>query len=257
MATASWRARRLDPDRSLGLRLTVAALGAFLVLVPFSLLTLLVEARWAPLRELDHEVAEELHSQALGSPGFVDATQLWTNVFAPMPLRAAMLGLALWLAYRRAPRLAAWVVVTMITGGLVGVVLKLLVGRHRPALLDPVSRAAGYSFPSGHALNATLAAGILLLVFLPYVKRMRWLLWAGALALPLLTGLSRAALGVHWISDVIGGWVLGTAIVAATAAAFATWRSSLGRPHVSMVREGVEPESTDPDSPAVRRTGGA
>jgi membrane-associated phospholipid phosphatase len=39
-----------------------------------------------------------------------------------------------------------------------------------------------------------------------------------------VTGLCRMALGVHWTSDVVGGWVLGIAVVAATSAAFRTWR---------------------------------
>jgi undecaprenyl-diphosphatase len=122
--------------------------------------------------------------------------------------------------------MALWVAVTMTVGGLLGLVLKLLVGRNRPELLDPVARAAGYSFPSGHALNAAVASGVFLLVFLPLVKqrRRRLGLWLAAIVVTVVTGICRIALGVHWTSDVVGGWILGVAVVAATAAAFATWR---------------------------------
>jgi membrane-associated phospholipid phosphatase len=117
----------------------------------------------------------------------------------------------------------------MTAGGVLGVVLKLLVGRHRPDLLDPVARASGYSFPSGHALNNALAASVFLLVLLPVFPRKRAFLWAGAIVIPLITGLSRIGLGVHWTSDVVAGWLLGVAVTAVTAWAYLGWEAGLRR----------------------------
>jgi membrane-associated phospholipid phosphatase len=240
----SWRHRRLDPDHSLGLRLTLASAAAFLVLVPFALLTLLVLGAWAPLHRLDTAVTDALHDFAQAHTGWVAVMRIWTEVFAPMPLRAVALLLVVWLLRRGARRLALWAATTMVVGGLVGPLLKLLVGRDRPDLLDPVARAAGYSFPSGHALNATLAAGVLLLVLLPYAGRgaARVALWVAAVLLTVLTGLSRVALGVHFTSDVLGGWLLGVAVVAATTAAFTSWRAHNGLRPVRPTRDGVAPE---------------
>ncbi|UQU62893.1 phosphatase PAP2 family protein [Couchioplanes caeruleus] len=221
----------------LGLRLTTAALLAVAVLVPFALLAVLVVGGWAPLHDGDAAITDALHSWALAHRGWRDAAVWWTNIFGPTPLRAATLGLVVWLLVRRARRLALWVVVTMVTGGVLGAVLKLLVGRHRPDLLDPVARATGYSFPSGHALNAALAAGVFVLV-LPVVRR-RWVLWTGAAVVAFLTGLTRIVLGVHWTSDVVGGWLLGVMVVAATAVAFT--RRGLD----SVVEQGVEPAVAD------------
>lgn len=240
----SWRHRRLDPDHSLGLRLTLAATAAFLVLVPFALLALLVLGAWAPLHRLDGAVTDALHGYALDHPAWVTVMRIWSEVFAPMPLRAVALLVVIWLLRRGARRLALWAATTMVVGGLFGPLLKLLVGRDRPELLDPVARAAGYSFPSGHALNATLAAGVLLLVFLPYTGRgaARVALWVAAVLLTVVTGLSRIALGVHFTSDVLGGWLLGVAVVAATTAAFTSWRAHTGLRPVRPARDGVAPE---------------
>ncbi|MEU7843048.1 phosphatase PAP2 family protein [Micromonospora sp. NPDC049114] len=240
----SWRRRRLDPDHSLGLRLTLAATATFLVLVPFALLALLVLGAWGPLHRLDTTITDALHDHAVRHPAWVALMDVWSAVFAPLPLRVVALLVVIWLLRRRARRLALWVATTMVVGGLMGPLLKLLVGRDRPELLDPVARAAGYSFPSGHALNATLAAGVLLLVFLPYVRRWaaRVALWIAALLLTLVTGLSRVSLGVHFTSDVLGGWLLGVAVIAATTAAFTSWRAHTGLRPVRPVRDGVAPE---------------
>ena len=226
-----------------------------LVLIPFSVLALLVISAWRPLRSLDQGLAEKLHAVAVANPNWASATQIWTDVFGPGPLRVTVLAVAAWLWWRGARRVAAWAATTMVTGGLLGATLKLLFGRERPGLLDPVSHATGYAFPSGHALTAALAAGVLLLALLPLVaqaddarrrRAARWGLWAAALAVTVLTGLSRVALGVHWLSDVLGGWVLGAAVVAATTAAFDTWRDRVGRRPTSPMSEGVFEDESQP-----------
>ncbi len=234
------------PDRALGLRLTLAAVLAFVLLVPLSLLAVLVVGNWPPLHSVDLDITDALHGFAAGHIAWVRAMAVWSYLCDPNVMRAAALVLAVWLWRRKdAPRLAWWVVVTMTVGGVLAALLKLLVGRHRPELLDPVARAAGYSFPSGHALNTALAAGVFLLVLLPFVhdrRRLRGLLWTMAILIPLITGVCRVGLGVHWTSDVLAGWLMGIAVVAATAAAFAAWRERSGRRRVKVTDEGVEPE---------------
>lgn len=231
-----------------GLRLTTAAALTFLTLVPFTLLAALVAGGWAPLHDLDEGVTNSLHSWALSHRGWTGAALWWTTVFSPNPLRLAALLLVIWLIRRGARPLALWVTTTMVVGGVLGGVLKLLVGRIRPDLLDPVARAAGHAFPSGHALNATLTAGVFVLVLLPVVREgRRWLLWGAAIVLAVLTGLTRVVIGVHWTSDVVAGWLLGVAVVAATAAAFTPLRPG------AVVEEGLDPELARTDGEPPRR----
>jgi undecaprenyl-diphosphatase len=115
----------------------------------------------------------------------------------------------------------------MIAGGLLGALLKLIFERERPSFLDPVATAVGYSFPSGHALNNALGAAVVLAVLLPMVRHRprlrRWLLVAG-IVVPALTGAFRIGLGVHYLSDVLAGWLFGLVVVAVTTAAFVARR---------------------------------
>lgn len=67
--------------------------------------------------------------------------------------------------------------------------------------------AQGYSFPSGHSTSATAVYASL-----PFYRRRGWLI-AVAILLPLLVGLSRVCLGVHYPTDVIFGWLLGLGCV--------------------------------------------
>ena len=89
-----------------------------------------------------------------------------------------------------------------------------------------MATAHGKSFPSGHSMSSLVAYGALLLVFLPsdpQAQRRVWLA-VGAATLVLAIGFSRLALGVHYITDVLGGFVLGAAWLIGSTAIFSIWR---------------------------------
>ncbi|MEU9534402.1 phosphatase PAP2 family protein [Streptomyces sp. NPDC048213] len=238
--------RRRTADRAFGVRLLGAAAIAALSAVPFALVLVLVEGHWRPLRAVDSGAAGHLHRTALDHPSWTSTLRFLSDwVWDPFTLRCAVAVLTGWLLYRRAWRLAAWSAVTAVAGGLTGLLVKVVVERARPSLEDPVARAPGFSFPSGHAMTATTTFAVLLLVLLPLVpRRARVVCWAVAGLSVLGVGFTRVALGVHWFSDVVGGWLLGLAVVASTAWAFEAWRADSGRRR-SEVTEGLEPELTE------------
>ncbi len=109
------------------------------------------------------------------------------------------------------------VVVAVAGGGGIAVVIwvaKHLVGRRRPALADALISPGGYSFPSGHATGAA-AVGVLCAWMLSRWVVHRWGLqvsvWAVTAALVVLIGFSRVYLAVHFPTDVLAGWFLGSA----------------------------------------------
>lgn len=236
------RWRRLDPDARFGLRLTLAAVAAFLVAVPFLLLMLLVLAKWTPLLAFDADVAGDLHAVALRHGGFVDALVAISAVFDPLVFRLLATAIAVWLLIARRRRLALWALVTTWGGALLGVAVKDVVGRSRPTFPEVVAIAPGRSFPSGHALGSMVGCGVLLMVLLPLVARgWRWLAWLAAAVVVAAVGFARVGLGVHYISDVVAGWVLGLGWLVANIAIFQAWRREVGA-RATEPGEGLEPE---------------
>ncbi|MEV0009944.1 phosphatase PAP2 family protein [Streptomyces sp. NPDC051840] len=250
-AVTGLRRRRRDADRRFGVRLFASAAVSAVAAVLFGLLLVLVESGWQPLRRLDAGAARWLNRTALDHPAWTGTLRFLSDVvWDPVTLRAAVALLTLWLLYRRAWRLAAWAAVTAVAGGLVGLLAKMVVERARPSLPDPVAHAPGYSFPSGHAMAATTSFAVLLLVLLPLVRRnLRPLCWAVAVLSVLGVGFTRIALGVHWFSDVVGGWTLGLAVVALTGWSFEAWRADAGLRRTEMA-EGLEPELSGEDPEA-------
>ncbi|SHM92633.1 phosphatase PAP2 family protein [Actinacidiphila paucisporea] len=239
------RVRRAD--RKYGVHLLGSAAGAAAAAVLFGLVLVLVEAHWEPLRRMDTGAAGTLHHFALRHHEWTRVLAFVSNwILGPGILRTAVALLTLWLLYRRAWRLAAWSAVTAGAGALTGMLVKAIVERTRPALSDPVAHAPGYSFPSGHAMTATTSFAIFLLVLLPLVPRAaHWLCWLISALAVVGVGFTRVALGVHWCSDVIGGWLLGLTVIAATTWAFRLWRADARRP-AAPVTDGLEPELDAP-----------
>lgn len=120
--------------------------------------------------------------------------------------------LAMLLLVRRRARAAVFVVAATVGAWFVDNALKALVDRERPPLAEPLASASGASFPSGHAMTSAAAFGALLIVVLPLVPAAkRGLVVGAAIALVVAIGVTRVALGVHWPTDVLGGWVGGVA----------------------------------------------
>lgn len=122
---------------------------------------------------------------------------------------------------RRERRAALFLVVTSGAGALLNAGLKLLFGRARPDLALAIAGADGYSFPSGHAMGSFVICGAL--AYLVLRQRSPWAARSAGLALAitvvLLVGLSRVYLGVHWASDIAGGWSAGAVWLAAAVTA--------------------------------------
>ncbi len=234
-------ARRLDPEERYGLRLTLFALAFLVVAIPFGLLLeQVVRNGW--LVRVDTSAARNLHGWVRRSPGAVRALKMISLLGEPVLFYVIVAIAALWVWRHHGTRLALFLVVTTALGGLLDTSVKLAVNRSRPSLVDPVATAMGKSFPSGHAMGSTVVYGALLLVFLPLIPRRRRLVVVMAAVMVVLAiGFSRLALGVHYISDVLGGYVLGLAWLTASAAAFSIWRVERGRPPVEPL-EGLEPE---------------
>jgi undecaprenyl-diphosphatase len=204
---------------------------------------LLVESEWEPLQRLDRSVADSLNDVARDDSSLVRTLDVVAVVFDPWGFRVVVLAVTIWLWQRGARRLAVWAAVTMAVGGILGVLLKLLVERARPAFPEPVAHASGYSFPSGHALNSLLAVGVLILIFLPVLRGGRRLLvcLVGA-TIVIVTGYDRVALGVHFVSDVVAGWVVAIAVLVGTYTGFEVWRREVGF-WPSPIGEGVDPDA--------------
>ena len=112
----------------------------------------------------------------------------------------------LWLAgHRRLPWVLAAIVVV---GRILSVLQKHWIARVRPDLEPHLVVVKTSSFPSGHA-NSSMIFYVTLALILTAGTRWQRPAVAGAVLLSLLIGISRVMLGVHWPSDVVGGWAFG------------------------------------------------
>ena len=96
-------------------------------------------------------------------------------------------------------------------------IMKYIFQRPRPDLALRLIEQGGYSFPSGHSMNCLASFGILIYLLLKYCenRRLAKILSVGLGLLTILIGFSRVYVGVHYPTDIIGGWSLGIAVLVA------------------------------------------
>lgn len=253
MTRSTHRAAAASEQQKAPVRFGERSFASFVVVlvaaVLFAVLLFLVRSKWSGLLNVDKGVANDLHEFARSHPSFISAMRLASAIGTTVAWWIVLGLVVIWLAIRRLPRLAVFVVVASLGSSLLNNVIKVVVDRARPHLPDPVASAGGTSFPSGHAQAAIVGYGILLLIFLPAIARRArpWVIGLAAV-LVLTIGFSRIALGVHYLSDVVGGYLIGAAWLIAMTVAFSAWRRDEGKPAVRPT-EGLEPEQQERISP--------
>jgi len=208
---ARFVAARLDPKAYLGLHVTVSLGVAALALWLFGAVLEEVLDNATVVR-LDVATVDwmAIHTSALGLSIFTFITHL-----GDVPVIPAIAVAGAWALWHQRHRLVLVCWLSAYAGGvLVNWLLKLLVHRSRPIRVLHVST---FSFPSGHTMAATIGYGMLAYVMATYWRPRgikRRVLYITAAILALAVGASRIYLGMHFPTDVIGGWAAGTAWVA-------------------------------------------
>jgi undecaprenyl-diphosphatase len=98
-----------------------------------------------------------------------------------------------------------------------------LIARARPPQYDWQTEASGWSFPSGHTTTSALAAGLLITALCVRAPRGRAVLCPLVACWGAGVGLTRVFLGVHWFTDVLGGWLFAAGWLGVLVLAAARW----------------------------------
>lgn len=163
---------------------------------------------------IDGRVATWLHVRA--TPYVTDVMAAISFLGAPTTLTIVAVAGSLLLLYRRRYAEAAMLSAVVLGGNSLNFCLKHLIQRGRPAFDDPLFSLQTYSFPSGHAMASTVFYGMLA-IYVSVNARQRHaahVAIGAAVSMVALVSLSRVYLGLHYLSDVMGGITEGIAWLA-------------------------------------------
>lgn len=155
---------------------------------------------------LDRSIYEALY--AGGHPALIAAARIFTALGEPSVLVTAGFVVASLLWLRGRGRFALSLLLVILIGRGLSEVQKYWIARARPDFEPHLAVVKTPSFPSGHATSSMI---FYLTLALALVTKGFWrrIAVSGAILLSLLIGTSRIMLGVHWPSDVVGGWSFG------------------------------------------------
>ncbi|MFL6720716.1 MAG: phosphatase PAP2 family protein [Sphingomonas sp.] len=155
---------------------------------------------------IDRAVYEALYAGR--DPVLLAVARAFTALGEPTMLIGAGVLVALWLWRSGRGRTGLALLLVTMTGRGLGEAQKYWIARVRPELEPHLVVVKTSSFPSGHAASSMIFYLALALAFTAH-SRQRFAAAGAAILLSLMVGTSRVMLGVHWPSDVIGGWAFG------------------------------------------------
>lgn len=206
---ASW----LSASRSVERALIGFAVACFATMIVSMIASLLTRGHW---RAFDEWLLRAFRTAAdpampIGSRAAQIAVRDATALGGTLPLVLLVAIVATYLLLKRHWRTAVAVVASALLGVFASEVLKALVDRGRPDIVPQLVPEVSGSFPSGHAMMSAIVYLTLgtMLARLETDRYVRQFVIGTAIALTVMVGMSRIYLGVHWPSDVMGGWMLG------------------------------------------------
>jgi len=248
-AIAAVRWRRSSPGTA-ELLLTSGALLAILAAIVLGLADGATESNG--LASIDPPVWEWMVDHR--SPGLTSVAIFVTEVGSTISMTVIAAATIIFLLIKHRRGDAVLVAVVAAGAGLLVRFGKATVGRERPPVDYRLVTETNESFPSGHALASAAILGVVLVVLLPFIKskRARVAVLIGVGLFVLAIGLSRLYLGVHWATDVIGGWVTGLAWLALCLTVRQVWRQTHGKPELLVAEPGppAEPATNSADRPS-------
>jgi len=211
----------VGPDGASRFPQRAALIAAVACVAVVAVLGLGVATHFGPQLRLDAAVSRALYAGDARSAAVNDLLQVLTSPGLTVFRVVVLLPVVVWLVLRRFWWTVAWVLTTIVLIAPLTTAVKELVGRVRPDFVNGGARLESLSFPSGHSSgSATLVTVVLVLVWPLLGRHGRRICLALGIALAVLVGLTRMWLGVHFLSDVLGGWALGVAWTLALAVAF-------------------------------------
>ena len=174
------------------------------------------------------------------SPALTSVAIFITDIGSTVSMTIIAVATIIFLLFKRRRGDALLVAVVAAGAGLLVTVGKATVGRQRPPVDFRLVKETNESFPSGHALASAAILGVVLVVLLPSIRSRaaRICILVGVGLFVLAIGLSRLYLGVHWATDVLGGWVTGLAWLALCLTVRQVWRKTRGRPELLVSETG-------------------
>lgn len=159
-----------------------------------------------------------------------------TNLGNPPIITIFSVLLAAYFLYRKQQRIVAFIATNMIVVNLANFIVKNIVQRERPFVQDhsitPLVHASGFSFPSGHSAGSVLLFGTIFILLGLMDRHTGWrrILRTLCILMILAIGLSRIYVQVHFPTDVLAGYALGTCGLMLSWAFMAPWLTRDGLP---------------------------
>src|SRR3954451_2440150 len=200
----------VGPDGASRFPQRAALIAAVACVAVVAVLGLGVATHFGPQLRLDAAVSRALYAGDGRSAAVNDLLQVLTAPGLTVFRVVVLIPVVVWLVLRRFWWTAAWVLTAIVLVAPLTTAIKELVGRSRPGFVNGGARLESLSFPSGHSSGSATLVTVVLVLAWPLLGRTgRWVCLALGIALALLVGLTRMWLGVHFLSDVLGGWPLG------------------------------------------------